>query len=264
MRVRKIEYKPQTDKKKWFLAIYMTLLLIAMLWFVKIAELLFEIPLTNYGIRPREISGLIGILTTGFLHANFVHLISNSIALLVVMPLLYYFYRPVALKIMLSGYIMTGIFTWIIAAGGNHIGASGLVYMIFGFLVLSGFIRRHYRLMAVGFLMLIVHSTFSGSLLMKFIPEMNKPNISWEGHLSGFVSGLILAVVYRKEGPQRPEYTWDDEEDDEEDAEEQEVQHEQGHNPPYPVHGYHHGHGHRHGQVSIEYEYKESDKKPDS
>lgn len=262
MRVRKIEYKPQTDKKKWFLAVYITLLLIAVLWFVKIAELLFELPLTNYGIRPRQVEGLVGILTTGFLHANFVHLISNSIALLVVMPMLYYFYRPVALKILVAGYLMTGIFTWVIAAGGNHIGASGLIYMIFGFLVLSGFIRRHYRLMAVGFLMLIVHSTFSGSILMKFIPEMNAPNISWEGHLSGFISGLILAVVYRKEGPQRPEYNWEEDEDDEDD--EGQDQEDHGHEPPFPVHGYHHGHGHRHGNVSIEYEYKESDKKPDS
>ncbi len=212
-------------KKRRRLGVYFTIIFIVLIWLVKLIEWTFDIPLSQYGLRPRHWEGLLGVFTSGMLHADAAHLVSNSIALIIVGPMMYYFYRPVALKVFGYAYFLTSILTWIIARDGNHIGASGVIYAIFGFLLVSGFIRRHYPLMAVGLVMLVIHQTFTGSLLFKFIPEYNLPNVSWEGHLAGFLIGVVLAIAFRKEGPQRKVWEWDEDEEDEDDLNsDQEIQ----------------------------------------
>ena len=94
----------------------------------------------------------------------------------------------------------TGLLTWCGARGGVHIGASALIYGLAFFLMLSGFIRRNKNLVIVSFLVIFLY----GSLIWGIYPKYAIENhISWEGHLSGLIMGIALAVVYRKEGPQR-------------------------------------------------------------
>ena len=108
----------------------------------------------------------------------------------------------------------TGLLTWCGARGGIHIGASALIYGMAFFLMLSGFIRRNKSLVIVSFLVIFLY----GSLVWGLYPKYAIDNhISWEGHLAGFIMGVALAIVYRKEGPQR-EIEEDDEDSDDSDS----------------------------------------------
>ena len=110
----------------------------------------------------------------------------------------------------------TGLLTWCGAREGTHIGASAVVYGLTFFLMFSGFIRKDKKLVIISLIVVFLY----GSLVWGLYPQYAiKNNISWEGHLSGFVMGIILAFFYKDEGPQREEYVWDDENDDDDDDE---------------------------------------------
>jgi hypothetical protein len=100
-------------------------------------------------------------------------------------------------------YLISGVWLWIGGRANFHIGASGLVYALFGFLFLSGFIRKHLKLMALSMLVIFLY----GSLVWGIFPIDEK--VSWEGHLFGLLAGMTVAFVYRKQGPQKPKYSWD-------------------------------------------------------
>jgi membrane associated rhomboid family serine protease len=110
----------------------------------------------------------------------------------------------------------TGLLTWCGARGGIHIGASALIYGLAFFLMLSGFIRRNKSLVIVSFLVIFLYGSLVWGLYPKYAIENH---ISWEGHLAGFVMGIILAIFYKNEGPQRekPEENDDDDDFDDED-----------------------------------------------
>lgn len=113
---------------------------------------------------------------------------------------------------------MSGLWIWVGAAGGNHIGYSGLIYAEAAFIFFSGFARRYYRLMALSGLVVFLY----GSMVWYVLPI--KPGISWEGHLFGAVAGAILAFYYRDRGPQRPKWSWElNPEEEEEEWEEPEL-----------------------------------------
>jgi membrane associated rhomboid family serine protease len=120
----------------------------------------------------------------------------------------FYFYSEVAVKVLFWTYLLTGFFVWIAGREAWHIGASGLVYGLASFLFFSGIIRRYYRLIALSLLIVFLY----GSMVWGMLPDLYK-NVSWESHMLGFISGIILSVWYRNEGPQRPVYDWLDEED---------------------------------------------------
>ena len=107
----------------------------------------------------------------------------------------------------------TGLLTWCGARGGVHIGASALIYGLAFFLMLSGFIRRNRSLVIVSFLVIFLYGSLVWGLYPKYAIENH---ISWEGHLAGFVMGIILAIFYRKEGPQQEIDNDDDDSDDSE------------------------------------------------
>ena len=175
------------------------------LWLVFWIEVKFGYNLNKYGIYPRELKGLRGIFLSPFIHGDIKHLYHNSIPLFVLFFSLYYFYRKMALKLFIYGTLLTGIITWMIARKSFHIGASGIVYMLFSFIFFSGIIRKNYRLIAVSLMVIFLY----GSMVWYLLPV--KEDVSWEGHLSGFVVGLILAFYYRKEGIQKFEYEWEKE-----------------------------------------------------
>lgn len=164
--------------------------------------------LSAYGIYPRELSGLRGILLSPLLHGSFSHLLNNSFPLLVLGSALFFFYRDLAPRIFFLGLLITGIWVWAIARQSFHIGASGVVYSLAAFLFVSGIIRRHPRLMALSLLVAFLY----GSMIWGIFPI--REHISWESHLMGMLSGVLLALFYRGTGPQRPLYSWELEEEE--------------------------------------------------
>ena len=183
-----------------------------MMWLVKMIEVFFHLDFSFLGIKPLSSEGIPGILLFHFIHGDWEHLFANTIPLLVLGSALYYFYRPLANKILLILIFSTGLLTWCGARSGTHIGASGLVYGLTFFLMLSGFIRRNKRLIIISLIVVFLY----GSLVWGLYPQYAiKNNISWEG----FVMGIVLAIFYKNEGPQREEYVMEDDDDDDDEGE---------------------------------------------
>jgi len=196
-----------TDEKKKLLAsITLPALLLILMWLVKLTEVIFHTRFSFLGISPLKPIGLLGIFISPFLHGDWNHLMANSVPFLVLGSALYYFYRPIATKVLLLTTIITGLWVWTGARESVHIGASGVIYGLSSFLMFSGFLRRDNRLMALSFVVVFLY----GSLIWGIFPELfPEKNISWESHLSGLVAGILLAVFFRKDGPQRKLYSWD-------------------------------------------------------
>jgi len=175
------------------------------LWIVFWFEMKYGYNFNKYGIYPRTFKGLRGIVFSPFIHGDIKHLYHNSIPLFVLLLALIYFYRSIALKILIYGTLISGFLTWIFARSSYHIGASGIIYLLFSFLFFSGVFRKNSRLIAVALAVIFLY----GSMIWYILPV--KEGISWEGHLFGFLIGLIFAFIYRKKGLQKFKYPWEKE-----------------------------------------------------
>ncbi|OGU54826.1 MAG: rhombosortase [Ignavibacteria bacterium RBG_13_36_8] len=182
---------------------------ITLIWVIKIAEIVIGVSFINFGIYPREIKGLIGIISLPLIHADWNHLLSNTLPILFLGTGIYYFYPLSSKKVILIIYLFTGILVWLFARPTYHIGASGLIYGLAAFLFFSGLIRRDKRAITLALLV----TFFYGSLIWGVLPV--DPGISWEGHLFGALTGIICAFIFRKSDPYK-RYDWEDEPDDEE------------------------------------------------
>jgi membrane associated rhomboid family serine protease len=183
------------------------LLFVLIMWVVFWIEIRFSLDFTSYGIHPGRVDGLRGVFFGPFIHGSLKHLFNNSIPMLVLGTALFYFYRPVRWQVLLIGLIVTGLITWIIGRPANHIGASGIVYLLASFLFFKGIISKQYQLTALSFAVVFVY----GSLLWYVFPS--DPLISWEGHLSGFGVGVLLAFLM-KSSTTVPTIKYDWEQDD--------------------------------------------------
>lgn len=198
--------------RQFYRLVAFPLLFIVLLWVIRFVDEGFGLQLSQYGIFPRRVSGLVGILVSPLLHANYNHLISNSIPLLFLGIIMFYFYREIAFSVFAYTYLMTGLWVWIAGREAYHVGASGLIYSFVCFLFFSGLFRRNKRLMALSLLVTFLY----GSLVWGVLPLY--PKVSWESHFLGAVAGFIVAFFLRKEGPQREQYSWDIEQDEDEES----------------------------------------------
>lgn len=184
-------------------------LFVLLIWLVHIMGQSMGWELYWLGIFPRRLEGLHGILTAPLVHGDWNHLIDNSIPLLVLGTGIFYFYSDLAVRVSLLSYLFTGIWVWAAGRSAWHIGASGFIYGMAAFLFFSGVLRRYIPLMAISLVVVFLY----GSMVWGLLPV--ESHVSWESHLLGAIAGLLLAVYYRKEGPQRPLYEWELEEEEE-------------------------------------------------
>lgn len=211
----------ETEKKIFKYSFLIPLSIVIIFWVVKLIENLYQLDFTTFGILPLQPEGLPGILLSPFIHSSYKHLLSNSIPFLILTFALLYFYRNLAYRIFLLIYILSGICVWLGGRDAWHIGASGIVYGLASFLFFSGVFRRDVNLLTIGIIVVFLY----GSMFWGIFPI--KPEISWESHLWGAVSGLLLAFYYRHQGPVRPIPSWENEpEEDNEDTPEEEVHEE--------------------------------------
>jgi membrane associated rhomboid family serine protease len=200
-----------TEKKKILSTLFIPFLFLLLMWLVKVIEVNFQISFVRYGVFPQTIEGLKGILFSPFIHKDFTHLINNSYPILILGGMLFAIYRKIATQLFVWLFFIAGFWLWIIGRPSFHIGASGFIYALASFLLVSGIIRKNPRLTAVSMLVIFLY----GSMIWGLLPT--KEPISWEGHLSGFIAGILVAIFYRNEGPKPKKYQWEiDEEIDEE------------------------------------------------
>jgi membrane associated rhomboid family serine protease len=173
-----------------------------LIWLVYFLEISFGKNFNEYGIYPQTLLGLRGIIFSPFLHGSIEHLFGNSIPLLVMLASLFYFYEGIATKVLLWGIFLTGFLTWTFARPSYHIGASGVVYFLVSFIFFSGVFRKYYRLAAVSLIVVFLY----GSTVWYIFPI--EEQISWEGHLSGFLVGFIFAFIFKKTGPQPEKFVF--------------------------------------------------------
>ena len=199
-----------TEKKKILSTLFIPFLFLLLMWLVKVIEVNFQMNLVRYGVFPQTIDGLKGILFSPFIHKDFTHLINNSYPILILGGMLFAIYRKIATQLFVWLYFIAGFWLWIIGRPSFHIGASGFIYALASFLLVSGIIRKNPRLTAVSMLVIFLY----GSMIWGLLPT--KEPISWEGHLSGFIAGILVAIFYRDEGPKPKKYQWEIDEEIEE------------------------------------------------
>ena len=206
------------ERRKFFGSLVIPLIIVALMWLVKVVEVSLGVDLGRYGVAPHTLRGLVGVFTLPFLHGSWEHLLSNTVPILVLGTALYYCYPSLANRVLLITYLASGLLTWCIGnPTSTHIGASAIVYGLNLFLIFSGFIRGNRLLIVISLIMVFLY----GSFIWGMIPSLAIPqNISWEGHLSGAIIGVLLAVFLRKEGPQKEIYHWEEDEENDEENEE--------------------------------------------
>jgi len=199
----------KTSKPKLNISKLLTPLLFPMvLWVVHFLSLLFNEDLSKLGLLPRNLVGLLGIFTSPLIHADFSHLISNTIPLIILGWIIFSFYPKVSYMLFLFIYFFTGLLVWIFARQVFHIGASGVVYGFVSFLFFSGIFRRDNTSIALALVITFLY----GGLVWGMIPGWK--GISWESHLFGAITGLSAAYLFRKIDPPSKKYDWEDEPDD--------------------------------------------------
>lgn len=174
------------------------------MWVVFFFNIKYNLNLEQFGIKPHEIDGLKGILFMPFLHENFEHLFSNTVPILVAGFFLFYYFKNLTFIILSIIWLGSGLFLWFIGEQGTlHIGASGVVYGLVFFLLVSGIIRGNRQLAAVSLVMVFLYGSIMWGLFPEYV-KLLKENISWEGHLGGAISGTFTAIILLKKGPQKP------------------------------------------------------------
>ena len=181
------------------------LFFVLFLWFVYWIQIRFDFDFIENGIFPRTLSGLQGVIFSPFVHSDLNHLYNNSIPLLVLLAALQFFYSNLSLKVIVYGVLFSGIITWIIGRDSYHIGASGLIYVLFSFIFFKGIFTKYYRLVALSLTVIMIY----GGMIWYVFPKIDD-TVSWEGHLAGLITGLFLALYYQTpEFKKVPKYDWE-------------------------------------------------------
>jgi membrane associated rhomboid family serine protease len=188
------------------LAIKLAVAFVGVVWLMQLTNWAMGLGAADLGVRPRDSAGLAGIVFAPLLHADFEHLLANTPPLLVLLTMMLYLYPNSALKVLPAVYFGSGIAVWLFARGGVHIGASGLIYGLVGYVLVAGIIRRDRRAIAAS----LIVSFLYGALVWGVLPI--RYGMSWETHLAAAVIGVAMAVLLRRlDVAPRARYTWEEE-----------------------------------------------------
>jgi membrane associated rhomboid family serine protease len=194
------------------LAFKIALGFVVLIWLIDILNWKLALELQRFGVRPRELAGLPGILLAPLLHGGPLHLAANSLPLLVLGTGMLYLYPHSALMVIPAVYLGPGVAVWLLAEGGVHVGSSGMVYGLAAYIFVAGVIRRDRRAIAASLLVWFLY----GTLVWGVLPIQR--GVSWETHLAAALVGLALAIALRRRDiPPRKRYDWEGEEGEPED-----------------------------------------------
>ncbi|HHM20766.1 MAG TPA: rhomboid family intramembrane serine protease [Bacteroidetes bacterium] len=174
-------------------SIRISLQFIVILWTIHFLQISTGWDFGRYGVFPREVFGLRGILLSPLIHSDIQHLFSNSAPLFFLSVMITYFYRRIALHSMLMIYLLTGLTVWLFGRRVFHIGASGVVYGLVSFVFWMGIFRRSIKSVILALIVTILYSSY----ILGILP--NQEGISWESHLLGGLTGIFTAYWYKEQ-----------------------------------------------------------------
>jgi membrane associated rhomboid family serine protease len=188
------------------LALRLSLGFVALLWLVQLMNWAMALDPAPFGLRPRELSGLAGIVTAPLVHSDFAHLVANSVPLAALGAVMLFLYPHSTLRVLPLVYLGPGLLVWTFGRDSVHLGASGLVYGLVSYVFFAGLLRRDRRAIAASLLVVLTY----GSLAWGVLPV--DPRVSWETHLAAALIGALLALALRRlDVPPRKRYAWEDE-----------------------------------------------------
>jgi membrane associated rhomboid family serine protease len=177
--------------------LYGVVAFMGVIWAVFFVGCVLPFDIKTLGVTPRTLVGLVGIPASPFLHASLQHLLSNTVPLFVLLTLLAGS-KARSWEIVIDVVLLSGLLLWIFGRSATHIGASGLIFGLIAFLIVSGLLER--RVVPL-FVSAIVGFLYGSTLLSGVLPRMGS-SVSWDGHLFGAIAGGIIAyVLTRGRGP---------------------------------------------------------------
>lgn len=185
------EQSKNTEVFRFRLSLFFSILLVAIMWIVKLFEVSLDFSAVNFGVYPRTLHGLKGILFSPFIHGSFEHLFSNTFPFLILFGSLVFFYPKKYFRVFILMYFLSGIILWYIGRPSYHIGASGVIYSLAAFHFFSGVLSRRNDFIAISLIVVFLY----GGIIWGLFPGIDD-KMSWEGHLAGFTIGALLSIFF--------------------------------------------------------------------
>ncbi len=191
------------DSARFRQALASVAVFIGLLCAIELLDIGFDLHLSRFGVYPRAWRGLWGVVCAPLIHGSWEHLISNSLALLVLGVVLLYGYPRSSRYVLPLVWLGSGLGVWLFARGSYHFGASGLAHGLMFFIFVSGILRRDRLSVALSLIVFFLY----GGMVWTIFPQ--QPGISYESHFFGALMGIIAAFVFRHREPALPEKTYD-------------------------------------------------------
>ena len=191
-----VRTEPPFDPQSWTGALIVMASFGALLWLVQFVNAADDYQLDRFGVKPREIGGLWGLVTMPFLHASFGHMLSNTIPLVLVGWMLLLSGMRTWVTVTALVVVGGGALTWLL--GPSHsviVGASGMIFGWLGYLLARAYFSRKLKWIVVAVLVLI----FFGTLLFGLVPSVNS-DTSWQAHVCGFAAGIGAGALLHPRG----------------------------------------------------------------
>ncbi len=188
--------EPPLDPTSWVGALILMTAFVAVLWVIEIINASDDNQLDRFGLVPRAVSGLWGVLTMPFLHASYGHMLSNTIPFVLIGWVVMLSGLRTWLTVTVGVVLLGGALTWLV--GPNNaviVGASGLVFGWLGYLLARAVFSRRLKWILVAIAVLF----FFGTLLFGLSPTLSS-NVSWQAHVCGFAAGVAVAFVLHPRG----------------------------------------------------------------
>ena len=162
------------------------------IWAVEIISKLYDIDLRWLGVHPRHLSEWYTFLTGAFIHSDFEHIFNNTYPIIITGIFIFFLYGKYSNAAFILSFLLSGLLIFLFARSNTyHVGASGLAYSWAFLLAASGFFRKDRISLALGLLVAMLY----GSMIWGIFPL--ETGVSWDGHLYGALSGIIIAFLFR-------------------------------------------------------------------
>jgi membrane associated rhomboid family serine protease len=190
-------------------SLVMPLYLLGVMWVLHIVQWIFGFKLWTLGVLPLHQIGLKGILFSPLIHGSWGHLLANSLPLYMLGAMILFFYRRIAYSGFITIYLLSGLLTWLLPfQSAWHIGASGLIYGLWGFVITNGILRRNLKSIALALLVVF----YFGGMFFGILP--GESGISWQGHLAGLLAGIFSSFWFKdtiEKDEEKVKYSWEQE-----------------------------------------------------